>query len=393
MASSQPPTEASLERSKADAREAGLVYTTDERPGLSRRRQRNDFVFVDEHGKAVRDAETIKRIRALVIPPAWENVWICKTANGHLQATGQDARGRKQYRYHKKWREQRDETKFEHMAHFARSLPRIRRQVMRDLRRPGMPREKILATVVRLLETTLIRVGNDEYARTNHSYGLTTMRNRHVHVKPGGGIVFSFRGKSGKDHEISLTDPSLAKIIRKCQHMPGQELFTYEEDGQARHIASHDVNDYLHAIAGREFTAKDFRTWIGTVLAATAFRELEAVTSERQAKKNVSVVVESVSKILGNTPSVCRKCYIHPEIIDSYMEGTTVDTIKQRIAKDLEHPGHSLRPMEIAVLALLQRRLQTRNRGMSQWKIPKGRRKSLPKVAAKNGAAPRAKGN
>jgi DNA topoisomerase-1 len=244
------------------------------------------------------------------------------------------------------------------MLDFARLLPRIRRQVKKDLKLPGMPRPKILATIVRLLETTLIRVGNDEYARTNHSYGLTTMRNRHVQVNRGE-IVFTFRGKSGKNHEISLRDGRLARIIRRCQEMPGQELFSYVEEGESRHIGSQDVNDYLHEIAGREFTAKDFRTWIGTVLAATAFRELEAVTSAAQAKKNVNLVIESVSKLLGNTPAVCRKCYIHPEIIGSYLEGLTVDSVRQRIAKDLEKPLRPGRPMEMAVLALLQRRLRS----------------------------------
>jgi DNA topoisomerase-1 len=340
-----------------EAREAGLRYTSDKYRGITRRKKGHAFAYVDAKGMRIKDETTLKRIKSLVIPPAWTKVWISTLTNGHLQATGRDARGRKQYRYHSRWREQRDETKFGHILEFARLLPRIRRQVKGDLKLPGMPQKKILATVVRLLETTLIRVGNDEYARTNHSYGLTTMRNRHVHVKKNE-IVFSFRGKSGKNHEISLHDERIARIIRKCQEMPGQELFSYDEEGEIKHVGSQDVNDYLHEIAGREFTAKDFRTWIGTVLAATAFRELEAVTSERQAKKNVTMVIESVSKILGNTPAVCRKCYIHPEIIGSYLDGDTLETISQRAAKKLEKPSRFARPMEIAVLALLQRRLR-----------------------------------
>jgi DNA topoisomerase-1 len=357
MPSIHPPFAKPQEQLKAEARHAGLRYTSDEYPGIRRKKQGGGFVYVDDKGARVKDDATLKRIRSLVIPPAWTDVWICTLANGHLQATGRDARKRKQYRYHERWRTQRDETKFEHMLEFARLLPRIRHQVKKDLKQPGMPREKILATIVRLLETTLIRVGNDEYARTNHSYGLTTMRNKHVHVSKGE-IVFAFRGKSGKNHEISLQDPGLAKIIRRCQEMPGQELFSYAEGGEAKHVGSHDVNEYLHAVAGREFTAKDFRTWIGTVLAATAFREFEAVTSERQAKKNVALVIESVAKMLGNTPTVCRKCYIHPQLISSYLEGMTLDSVRQRIAKNLEKPSRSMRPMEAAVLALLQNRLK-----------------------------------
>jgi DNA topoisomerase I len=341
-----------------EARQAGLRYTSDDYPGIRRKRQGHGFAYIDDKKKPLKDEATLKRIRSLVIPPAWKDVWICSLENGHLQATGRDARNRKQYRYHPRWREQRDETKFEHMLDFAKLLPRIRHQVKRDLRLPGMPRAKVLATIVRLLETTLIRVGNDEYARENHSYGLTTMHNRHVQVRKSE-ITFSFRGKSGKDHEISLEDPNLAKIIRKCQEMPGQELFSYLEEGATHSIGSHDVNEYLHAIAGSEFTAKDFRTWIGTVLAATAFREVEAVTNPTQGKKNVSLVIESVAKMLGNTPTVCRKCYIHPEVIGSYLDGETLDIIRQRISKKLTTSSRSLRPMEAAVLALLQRRLKS----------------------------------
>jgi DNA topoisomerase-1 len=243
------------------------------------------------------------------------------------------------------------------MLKFAQALPAIRRRVQRDLGRPGLTREKILATVVRLLETTVIRVGNDEYARENHSYGLTTMRNRHVEVKRDD-ITFSFRGKSGKHHEIELHDARLARIIRRCQEMPGQELFSYIEAGEKRHIGSQDVNDYLHEITGRDFTAKDFRTWIGTLLAATAFQEFEAATSTQQARKNVNLVIESVSKVLGNTPAVCRKAYVHPEVILSYLDGQTIDTLQQRVSEKTSRPLKNMKSTESAVLVLLRRRLQ-----------------------------------
>jgi DNA topoisomerase-1 len=340
-----------------EAREAGLHYSSDENSGYTRRLAGKHFAFFDTQGKRIRDEATINRIRKLAIPPAYKDVWICPDPRGHLQATGRDDRGRKQYRYHPFWRQQRDETKFEHMQKFGQALPKIRRRVQRDLRRPGMPREKILATIVRLLETTVIRVGNDEYARENHSYGLTTMRNRHVEVKRGD-ITFSFRGKSGKHHEIELHDARLAKIIRTCQEMPGQVLFSYLENGEAKHIGSQDVNDYLREITGSDFTAKDFRTWIGTVLAATAFQEFKGVVSDKEARKNVNMVIESVSKILGNTPAVCRKAYVHPEIIQCYLEGKTVESLRQRVSEDLRESLTKLKPVETAVLALLQRRLQ-----------------------------------
>jgi len=340
-----------------EARQAGLRYSTDEDPGYTRKLRRKHFAFFNTKGSRIRNESEITRIRKLAIPPAYTDVWICPDPRGHLQATGRDDRGRKQYRYHPHWRQQRDETKFEHMLKFGKALPKIRGRVRRDLRKPGMPREKILATVVRLLETTVIRVGNDEYARENHSYGLTTMRNRHVEVKRGD-IRFSFRGKSGKQHEIELHDARLAKIIRQCQEMPGQILFSYLEDGETRRIGSQDVNDYLREITGSDFTAKDFRTWIGTVLAATAFQEFKGVVSERQARKNVNMVIESVAKVLGNTPAVCRKAYVHPEIVQSYLEGKTIESLKQHVADDLRESLHRLRPVETAVLALLERRLQ-----------------------------------
>jgi len=344
----------------AEAREAGLRYSSDSKPGISRRRRGRGFEYDFADGRRVKDKLTLKRIRSLVIPPAWTRVWICPDENGHIQATGRDARGRKQYRYHPDWREQRDENKFDRITAFARVLPRIRRRTKRDLARRGMPREKVLATVVRLLETTLIRVGNDEYARENDSYGLTTMRNHHAKVN-GTQVCFTFRGKSAKKHEISLRDPQLARIVRRCQHIPGQELFAYEdEDGQPRRVTSQDVNDYLRAIAGEEFTAKDFRTWAGTVLAAIALREFGAIHHQRQARKNIVTAIDAVARMLGNTPSVCRKCYVHPEVLNSYMAGETIATIRQRAASKMDRSLSQLKPAEAAVLVLIQEGLRRR---------------------------------
>ncbi len=343
---------------KEEAQDAGLRYVSDDQPGLTRKHHGKSFTYHYPDGRKIADRATIKRVEGLVIPPAWDDVWICASANGHIQATGRDARHRKQYIYHPKWRVQRDETKFDHMRAFARALPKIRRRVAADLRRREMDYQKVIATVVRLLETTVIRVGNDEYARENGSYGLTTMRNRHVRVRSGN-IAFSFKGKSGKQHEITLHDPRLARIVRSCQELPGQQLFSYVEDGAVRRVESSDVNDYLQKIAGSNFTAKDFRTWIATVLAATAFRELEAVTSATQAKKNIRMVIESVAKILGNTPTICRKSYVHPDIINAYVEGETLSAVSQRISNEVKPSLNRLRPTEAAVLALLQRRLKS----------------------------------
>ncbi len=341
----------------ADA--AGLRYTSDNRPGISRHRKGDGFDYKDAKGRRVTDATTLGRIKSLVIPPAWTDVWICPTANGHLQATGRDLRQRKQYRYHHEWRRHRDDNKFSHVLGFARMLPKIRRRVGRDLASSGMPRNKVLAAVVKLLETTLIRIGNDEYARTNKSYGLTTMRNGHAKVK-GGQITFKFRGKSGRVHDITLQDRRLAAVVSRCQEMPGQELFAYEgEDGAVVDVGSQEVNDYLRQITGGEYTAKDFRTWAGTVLAAIALREMEACTSEAQVKKNILTAVESVAAMLGNTPAVCRKCYIHPGILDSYLSGATISTVSQRIREGIDASLRRMRPEEAAVVVLLQRRLKS----------------------------------
>ena len=305
----------------------------------------------------MRDPETPRRIRSLVIPPAWTDVWICLDGNGHIQAVGRDARGRKQYRYHPRWSEVRAEAKYERVLAFGETLPRIRRRVAADLRRRGMSREKVLATVVRLLETTLIRVGNDEYAQRNGSYGLTTLHNRHAKVR-GSEFTFEFKGKGGKRHRIDGRDARLAMLVRRCQDLPGQDLFGYvDEAGQVRDVTSEDVNAYLREIAGDEFSAKDFRTWAGTVLAGVALREFAKFDSQRQAKRNVVQTIEAVAKMLGNTPAVCRRCYIHPAILDSYLAGQTIATLQQCAGKRLRGPLAKLRPVEVAVMMLLRERL------------------------------------
>jgi DNA topoisomerase I len=342
------------------ARAAGLRYVSDARPGYRRRRSGKGFVYLDLQDKVIRDRATLDRIASLAIPPAWTEVWIAPEPNGHIQATGRDDRGRKQYRYHPRWRAVRDESKYGRMMAFAHALPRIRTRVDDDLARPGLPREKVLATVARLLETTLIRVGNEEYARTNRSFGLTTLRDRHVACTTSS-VRFGFRGKSGILHSISLNDRRLARVVKRCRELPGQELFQYlDEDGNRQTIDSEDVNAYLREIAGDDFTAKDFRTWAGTVLAAMALREFEAFDSTTQARKNVLRAIERVAERLGNTPTVCRKCYVHPEIIDAYLDGTMLEALKQIADQELSETLTELRPEEAAVLGLLQQRL-TRN--------------------------------
>jgi DNA topoisomerase-1 len=305
------------------ARLAGLRYVSETGPGIRRRRVGRGFVYLDG-GRRVRDAETLARIRSLVIPPAWRDVWICPTPNGHIQAVGRDARGRKQYRYHPRWREVRDDTKYARMLAFARALPRIRERVDADLGRRGLPREKVLATIVRLLEITRVRVGNEEYARANKSFGLTTLRDRHVEVA-GPEVRFQFRGKGGKEHAVGVRDPRVARIIRCLQDLPGQELFQYlDEDGTRRSVDSGDVNAYLREISGDDFTAKDFRTWAGTVLCALALAEVGVSASERQAKRNITRAIEQVATQLGNTPAISRKCYVHPAVLEAYQAGVTI---------------------------------------------------------------------
>jgi DNA topoisomerase-1 len=343
------------------AQEAGLRYVSDEKPGIRRRRAGKGFRYRRPDGSAVRDEQTLRRIASLVIPPAWTDVWISTDPRGHVQATGRDAKGRKQYRYHPRWRSARDETKYERMLAFGAALPAIRAQVDDDLRRPGLPREKVLATVVSLLEATLIRVGNEEYARENRSYGLTTLRNRHVDVN-GSRLQFQFRGKSGKEHRVSVQDRRLARVIRRLQDLPGQELFQYlDEDGVRHTVDSNDVNAYLRAISGQDLTAKDFRTWAGTVLCAIALREVEVCDSEAEAKRNVAQVVKAVSRQLGNTPAVCRACYIHPAVIDSYFEShdraPLAKALGDHLSGEAEHADTGLTDDEAAVMRLLRRRL------------------------------------
>jgi DNA topoisomerase-1 len=328
-------------------------------------------VYISADGHVIRDTEVLARIKSLAIPPAWRDVWICPIAHGHLQATGVDAKGRKQYRYHPRWREVRDETKYDRMLVFGRVLPTIRKRVEQDLSRPGLCREKILATVVRLLETTLIRVGNEEYARQNDSFGLTTMRDRHVDVT-GATLRFAFRGKSGITHAVDLTDRRLAKIVKQSQDLPGYELFQYiEEDGTRASIDASDVNAYLKEIAGDEFTAKDFRTWAGTILATRALQEFEAFESQAQAKRNIVQAIEAVAKRLGNTKAVCRKCYIHPAVIRYYMDGSLLQTLNRRLKKELTQSLDRLSREESAVLVLLQQRQKREAQGASLSRLLK----------------------
>ena len=339
------------------AESVGLVYVTDEQPGIRRRRDGDGFTYLRPSGKPVTDERALDRIKKLAIPPAYEDVWICADADGHLQATGRDAKGRKQYRYHAKFREVREGTKYEHMFEFAAALPGIRASIDRDMGRRGMPREKVLATIVHLLETTMIRVGNEDYAKQNKSYGLTTLKNRHVAVE-GAELKFNFKGKSGKQWRLNVRDRRVAKIVKASQELPGQHLFQYlDEDGAQRSVTSSDVNAYLKEISGRNITAKDFRTWTGTVLAALALTEFERFDSQAAAKKNVRNAIERVAARLGNTPTVCRKCYVHPEVLDSYMAAELVLEAQQEVDRELADELAALRPEETLVLAFLQRRL------------------------------------
>jgi DNA topoisomerase-1 len=336
------------------AKDAGLRYVSDTQPGIRRKRRGKGFSYVDADGKPVRDREILARIKSLVIPPAWTDVWICPSARGHLQATGRDAKGRKQSRYHPRWREVRDETKYERMLSFGAALPEIRERVEHDLGLPGMPRAKVLATIVRLMETTLIRVGNEEYARENHSYGLTTMRGRHVRVE-GSTITFKFQGKSGIRHAIDIHDRRLARIVQRCQDIPGYELFQYvDSEGVNHSVDSSDVNEYVREISRQDFTAKDFRTWAGTVCACMLLREAEAFESETQAKKNVVAAIKQVAARLGNTPSVCRKCYVHPAVLECYLSGAMGKSLKDCIQRKSETSLHALQEEERALMHLLQ---------------------------------------
>jgi DNA topoisomerase-1 len=338
------------------ARKAGLRYVSAGPVGIRRRRAGRGFVYLDPAGRRIRDARTLRRVRALVIPPAWRDVWICPIAGGHLQAVGRDARGRKQYRYHPRWRTVRDETKYTRMLDFARTLPRIRARVARDLARPGLPREKVLAAVVRLLETTLIRVGNEEYVRANRSFGLTTLRTRHADVA-GSEVRFEFRGKGGKVHAVGVRDPRVARVVRRLQDLPGQELFQYlDADGVRRTVGSADVNAYLREIVGADVTAKDFRTWAGTVLAAVALDETRTFATAREGRRNVVRAIERVAARLGNTPAVCRKSYVHPVVLEAYLGGATIAAPRPRAGRGSGWGSSGLDVREGVVLALLRQR-------------------------------------
>lgn len=333
---------------------AGLQYVSDAKPGIQRQRKgKNKFIYIDLNGKKIEDPDEIRRIESLAIPPAYRDVWICPLANGHLQATGRDAKGRKQYRYHPLWRTIRDQTKYTKMIVFSQALPTIRQRIEQDLALPGLPKQKVLAAIVRLMELTRIRVGNEEYARTNQSYGLTTMQDEHVDVT-GAKIHFCFKGKSGVEHDIELNDRRLAKVVKRCQDIPGQDLFQYvDPEGEYQTISSGDVNDYLREISNQDFTAKDFRTWAGTVLAASHLAEMEIASSETAAKKNITQVVKSVAVHLGNRPATCRKYYIHPAILEAYSDQTLHKIMQQHTTKIVED-AHALRPEELAVVMMLE---------------------------------------
>ena len=332
------------------AKAARLRYVTDEMPGIRREKRGEHFTYIAPDGSTIDDEKELARIKGLAVPPAYSDVWICPIANGHIQATARDARGRKQYRYHKRWRETRDENKYERMLAFAQVLPNIRKRIESDISLPGLPREKVLATIVQLLETTAIRVGNDEYAKDNNSFGLTTLRNKHAKVS-GATVRFAFRGKSGVRHALDLRDRRLARIIRQCQDLPGQQLFEYVDDDGATHaIDSADVNDYIRDVSGEEFSAKDFRTWAGTVTCAVLLAGETIEETQTDRKQRVVAVIKDVAKRLGNTPAICRKCYVHPAIVDTYLEQGRLAPARALRARE------GLTSEELFVLALLQQR-------------------------------------
>lgn len=339
------------------AESAGLIYVNDDMAGITRVRSGKGFSYRDATGRTIRDKAERKRLAALAIPPAYDDVWICPDPRGHMQATGRDAKGRKQYRYHPDFREVRDSAKYDRMLDFAKALPALRAQVDQDMSRRGMPAEKVLGTIVYLLEHTMIRVGNSDYVKQNKSHGLTTLRDRHVSFD-GNRIRFRFRGKSGKEWDLGLRDRRVARIVRAAQEIPGQHLFQYlDEDGARHQVSSSDVNAYLRDISGRQITAKDFRTWTGTVLAALALSEYEKADSDAAAKRNIRDAIEIVAARLGNTPTICRKCYVHPQIIDAYL----ADELKLELQDSIEDNLNSadLRPEEKQVLRLLKRRLKS----------------------------------
>ena len=341
------------------AEEAGLRYVSDTRPGYTRKRNGESFQYFDTEGKLIQDESRLLRIGRLAIPPAYHDVWICPLPNGHIQATGRDDRGRKQYRYHERWRAIRDENKYDRILTFAAALPKIRRRVQANLKLPRLKREKVLAAVVQLLQRTFIRVGNEEYARQNKSFGLTTMKNRHVTVR-GKKLRFRFRGKGGKEHEVDFMDRRIAKIIRELQDLPGQDLFQYVDDeGKLCDVTSQNVNDYLREITGEDFTAKDFRTWAGTVLAATALNAQEKFATQKEAKTNVKNAIAAAAKLLHNTPTICRKCYVHPAIVESYLSGNLIEGLQTSLDQAEEIADFSAD--ERAVLSFLNGQTRKKN--------------------------------
>lgn len=349
------------------ARQAGLRHVSDdETPGITRRRRGRGFSYYEPGGELIRDRDQRDRLDGLAIPPAWTDVWICPDPSGHIQATGRDAEGRKQYRYHPDWRAIRDEGKYARLVVFGRTLPRIRRRTASHLKKQGLPREKVLAAVVRLLELSLIRVGNDQYARSNGSFGLTTLRDRHVEIKKGQ-VRFEFRGKGGKPHRVEVDDPRLAAIIRQCRDVPGYELFQYYgEDGEKRVVDSADVNEYLRAVSGDDFTAKDFRTWAGTIQAASALLDGGPCETEREAKARVVDAIELVAERLGNTPAICRQCYIHPEIIERYMDGTLYERLDTSAEPPRFEKVRGLSAGESMMLGMLEKTLEEANQSVSR---------------------------
>jgi DNA topoisomerase-1 len=341
-------------RRRKAATHAGLRYVTDGANGISRKRVGSGWAYYLPNGKRIVDPALRKRLNTLAIPPAWTEVWICPDPEGHIQATARDARGRKQYRYHEQYREARDRSKFRRMLEFSEALPILRERLERDLRAPDLSRRQLLATVVLLLDRTLIRVGNDEYVRENKSYGLTTLRRRHVQVD-GAMLRFSFRGKSGVEHSIAITDPRLARIVQRCRDLPGEEMFQYlNAEGKRQSVSSDDVNDYLRELSGREITAKDFRTWGGTMLAAVELRRMGEAASRREADRNIIAAVDAVAERLGNTRAVCRKYYVHPALLRAYLMGQVVDTPPPIRRSRHRKPGAALRRDEVLVLQFLQ---------------------------------------
>ena len=350
------PKDAVISDPRDAAKEAGLVYVNDDMPGITRRKSGKGFSYRGPDGRAITDKAERQRLASLAIPPAYTDVWICPDPRGHIQATGRDDKGRKQYRYHPDFRAVRDSAKYDHMLEFAHVLPQIRERVDQDMSRRGMPAEKVVATVVHLLENTMIRVGNADYVKQNKSHGLTTLRDRHVTFE-GNEVRFRFKGKSGKEWKLGLRDSHVARIVRAAQDIPGQHLFQYlDDEGQRQKVTSTEVNAYLREISGRNVTAKDFRTWTGTVLAALALMEYEKCDSQAAAKRNIREAIERVASRLGNTPTICRKCYVHPQVIDAYLADELKLELREEIEDDLQRSG--LRPEERQVLEFLKKRLK-----------------------------------